>query len=497
MKSDGASKLLKLCTAAAIIAAAPVTSTFAQDAAKKPAAPAAAAKKPATPPKPITEVKKEDFRVSVTLPAVFEATKLTEVKVLPKVWTDLTVVSAVEHGTRVKKGTRLVQLDLKKLEEQITALEAASETAKLTHQTLLDGLATMEKTNPMELEAAKRAKREADLTLERWIEKGHDQAKESYKRSLASSERSLEYAQEELNQLQKMYDEDDLTEETEEIILKRAKISVEQSKYYYERAKDSYDYAMKYGIQRQHQSQLNSHKRATIAHDLAVRTIPRSLALKRLEIAKAKEDARKAAKNFSDLKRDLALLKDVKSPAAGVVYYGKSTRGAWSSADAAKKLISGGKLAAKVPFMTIVGEGTLRAQTAIPENKLAMLSSGAKGHITPTSNPLLKIPATLGKINYAASPIGFKTSASLKVPEKSNVMPGMKGSLVFTTADRKGVITVPVTAISREGNKSFVYMPKDGADPEKREVKTAETDGKKVVVLSGLVEKDKVLTVAP
>ena len=120
MNTDGATKiLLNLCTVAAIFAA-PAT-TFAQAApAKKPAAPAA--KKPAAPPKPITEVKKEDFRVTVTLPAVFEGTKLTPVSVDPKAWADLTITSLVPHGTSVKKGTRLVQLDLEKLEDQIEAL---------------------------------------------------------------------------------------------------------------------------------------------------------------------------------------------------------------------------------------------------------------------------------------------------------------------------------------------------------------------------------------
>ena len=146
--------------------------------------------------------------------------------------------------------------------------------------------------------------------------------------------------------------------------------------------------------------------------------------------------------------------------------------------------------------MTIIGEGTLRAQTTVQEDKLAILKQGASGHIAPISDPLLKIPAKLGKINYAASPLGFKTSANLSMPEKHNVMPGMKGNLTFLLADRKGVITVPVSAVKKEGNKSFVYLAKDG-DPEQREVRLAETDGKKVVVLKGLAEKDKVLTVAP
>ncbi|MGI9240518.1 MAG: efflux RND transporter periplasmic adaptor subunit [Verrucomicrobiales bacterium] len=468
---------------------------YGQAAGAKPAA--ANAKKPAAPPAPVTEVKKEDFRVTVSLPAVFEGTKLTPVSIDPKAWTDLTVVSTVNHGTRVKKGTRLVQLKLEALEDQIEALEAADKTAKLTLQTAIDGLANLEKTTPLELEATRRAKRQSDQDLERWLKTGRSREEETYKRNAESSARQLEYAQEELNQLQKMYDEDDLTEETEEIILKRAKISVDNAKYYLKLSTDSRDYALETSIPRKHQGAIDQNRRATLAHELASKMIPRSLALKRLEVAKAKTDAAKAAKKLGELKRDFAVLKDISSPVDGVVYFGQSKNGNWTSAEAAKKLIPGGKLAPRLPFMTIVGEGDLRVQTKIPEDKLALLKQGARGYMTPTSDPLLRIPARLGKINYASSPVGFSTSASIEQPEGSRLMPGMKGKLSFVTADRKGVITVPVSAISREGKQSFVYLPKEGADPEKRQVVTAETDGKKIAILKGLAENDKVLTIAP
>ena len=326
MKPDGSIKtLLTLCTFAALLAA-PITS-FGQEAEAKPATPDP--KQPATPPAPVTEVKKEDFRVTVTLPAVFEGSRLTPISIDPKAWTDLTVVSAIEHGTQVKKGTRLVQLDLKALEEQVETLGAAEQTARLTLQTAMDGLTSMEKSTPLDLEAARRAKREADQDLERWLKVGRSREEESYKRNAESSARQLEYAQEELNQLQKMYDEDDLTEETEEIILKRAKIGVEQAEHYHKLAIESRDYALKTSIPRKHQSYVDANRRAALAYELAAKAIPRSLALKRLEIEKAKTDASKATKKLAELNRDLAVLKDISSPVEGVVYYGESKDGNW------------------------------------------------------------------------------------------------------------------------------------------------------------------------
>ena len=44
-----------------------------------------------------------------------------------------------------------------------------------------------------------------------------------------------------------------------------------------------------------------------------------------------------------------------------------------------------------------------------------------------------------------------------------------------------------------EGDKKFVYLPKDEGEPEKREVKVGGTDLKRVEILIGLAEGDKVL----
>ena len=493
MNPEGATnKLLKLCTATVIAGSLTLSSASAQGAAKKPAT-----KAPTAPAKPTLEVKKEDFRIVVSLPAVFEATKMTPVKVEPKEWKDLIIKSIVAHGTKVKRGTRLVELDLEALEKQIATLDEANKSAKLTLQNSLDSLANAEKTTPLKLEAANRTLRQSNENLKRWLKVGRTRDEERYKRNVESSERQLEYAQEELNQLQKMYEEDDLTEETEEIILKRAKIGVEQSTYFLKLSRESRDYALKTTIPRNHQAQVDSNKQAKITHSLAVRSIPRALELQRLAVEKAREDARKATKKLSDLKRDFETLNDITAPSDGIVYYGKSTRGVWSSAEAAKKLVPRGKIVPKSVFLTIVNHGGLRAQTTVPEDKLAMLKPGTSGHLTPTSAPLTKIPAKLGKINYATSPIGFKAAAKLQLPEKHTLMPGMKGKLTFVIADHKNVITVPVDAIKMEDGKTYVFVVKKDADPEKREVRIAETDGKKVVVLKGLKAKETILTLAP
>src|SRR5262245_27118352 len=66
---------------------------------------------PAPPSKPATsKVEEGSFKVEVALSGVFEAQKLTELSVKPKVWSmPLAVETAIELGTPVKKGDILVE----------------------------------------------------------------------------------------------------------------------------------------------------------------------------------------------------------------------------------------------------------------------------------------------------------------------------------------------------------------------------------------------------
>src|SRR5262245_22061735 len=56
-------------------------------------------------------IAKGTLKAKVQLDAVFESLEMTPVKLETKAWTDLTVLDAVAHGARVKKGQTLVKLD--------------------------------------------------------------------------------------------------------------------------------------------------------------------------------------------------------------------------------------------------------------------------------------------------------------------------------------------------------------------------------------------------
>src|SRR5689334_12607395 len=212
-------------TAPALFAAALAGVALADD-----AAPATRDKAPAVKP-PTYKVVPAPFRVEVSLKGVFESAGMTEVLIKPEAWTGgLTVVKAVEPGAAVKQGDVLLTLDREKIDKAIRDLEAEQQLADLAIRQSELELPILERSTPLEMAAAERAKDRTDEDLRKFLATDKPLAVESAQFQVRNAANFLEYAEEELKQLQKMYRKD-LTEETEEIILKRQRNQVEQAKF--------------------------------------------------------------------------------------------------------------------------------------------------------------------------------------------------------------------------------------------------------------------------
>ena len=65
------------------------------------------------------KLKKRPFKVEFSVDAQFESPSATEVSLHGDQWTDFEVLKAVEHGTRVRQGDVLVQLNMEKIDKLI------------------------------------------------------------------------------------------------------------------------------------------------------------------------------------------------------------------------------------------------------------------------------------------------------------------------------------------------------------------------------------------
>jgi multidrug resistance efflux pump len=471
-------------------------------AAAQPGPLAAADAKPAAdaPAKPATHtIAKGALKPKVQLEATFESTAMSPIKVETKAWTDLVVLEAAAHGSKVRKGDTLVRFDTEKLVEQIRETEQDAPGGPLALELAVAELANLEQTTPAKLEAAQRGHRIASEDLAYFEKTGRSQRERNSAFNLKSAEQRLEGAREELTQLEKMYKADDLTEETEEIVLKRQRFAVEGAVLGLESSRLFAERDMKVLIPREYETLRAARRDADAALALAEVSLPKTLAKKRLDLEKLRRDQKKADKRLIDLKKDLESLR-VTAPIDGLVYYGTCENGKWSGgALVAKSLVPQGKLAANAVFLTVVDPSKLTLRATATEADLQHLRPGLKGTAAAVSAPDRKLAAQIEELSFVPSPGGgYDLRLSFKKDAAVQLYPGMNAKVALGETGRGEVPLAPKESIFTEGSRHVVYLPgRDGAKPEKRTVKVGETDGKLVEILEGLADGDKILAARP
>jgi multidrug resistance efflux pump len=461
---------------------------------------AAPADKPAEAKPATATVEKGTIRAEVTLKGLLEPEQKAEVELKLKAWsTPLKIKKIVAHGTAVKKGDVLVEPDLEKIDKAIKEAQADHEIAQLALRQAEIELPVLEKSLPLDMAAAERAKLHADEDLKKFVEVNRANTEAMAEHAVKSATHFLEYAREELRQLQKMYRSKDLTEETEEIILKRQRHQVESSEFMLKNALLRRDQVLKVDLPRQEVSMRDNAVKQALNLEKSRQTLPLSISQKRLALAKQKAECDRSEEKLKNMLADREAL-TVRAPADGVVYYGKFGKGQWSAtASSVEKLHEGGSLSADEVFLTVVAPRPLVLNTTVEEKDLALFRTGLKGKATLTAFPDLKLPAELVELGAApAVPGSFRAKVAIRLgPDAAPVKAGMACAVKFVPF-RKEALNVPADAVfSDEEEGHYVYLHSGKGKPAKRAVKVGKTAGGRTEILDGLKEGDEILTAKP
>ena len=460
---------------------------------------------PAKPAAPATHVvKKEPFKIDLTLSGVFESKSVVEVPLRPEVWQQFVIVKAVEHGTRVKKGDVLFQFDSKQIDEAIKDVEASRALGDLEYQAAQEQLSMMEETVPMDMEAAERTKKYFDEDVKRYFEVEQPLVKRIVDENLKSFENQLAYENEELRQLEKMYKADDLTEETEEIILKRQRDTIARLQFSLERTKMMREQTLKIVIPREEDQVKNSERISELRVRSARTQFPRLLAQQRLALQKMTRDREKSLDYLKKLKKDRGLM-TIKSPIEGIVFYGQAARGNWNMVGPMGQMLAeGSALKPGMVLVSVVAPRPLVVRTTVAEGALSLAKPGIAGKASPVGFGDVSAPAKLESVGLVPlAPGSFDALVSVNLegaPGSEAIMPGMATAVKLTAYEKKDALTVPASVIQTEeedDTKKFVYILEGEAKHRKQDVKVGKTTNGKSEITSGLKEGDKVLVNKP
>lgn len=448
-----------------------------------------ASKKPEPKPVPASTapthtVKAEPFVQKVKVSGTVQSIRETPVEMNLKRWSDLTVIRAAAHGTPVKAGEVIIELETKDLVKKIDELKRALPSQELDLAAAELELDKAEKATPLSLEKAMRDKMEAEQDLVHFEDEDRPMQERGAREDVKEITESLAYAQEELNQLKKMYEKDNLTEETEEIILRRAENTVARYQWMLEQTAARTERTLNVMLPRTHESLKRSLEMRQIEWRAGEKAMRDGLEKARLSTAAKRREMEETRKALAEHEEDLAAMR-VTAPHDGIVYYGMSQRAKWTTAAIVdRKLIPGGKLSMREIVMTIVDPSKVRVLLSLTEEQLADLAEGQKGVCQAKWKPDVKFGATLESILYVPyADKTFDAVLSLKTPKEAPaLLPGMSADAELVVYEKADALTVPKAAVKKEGERELVTL----SDGKTVTVKTGRAEGDRFEILEGL-----------
>jgi HlyD family secretion protein len=479
--------------------AAPEKAAPEKAAAEKPDAAPASTETPAT-----HTVQRKPLKITVDLDGVFESRSASEIALKFDEYMPapaLTVISAVKHGGRVKKGDVLLSLDAEKLDKQIDDLRTDLKLAELGLKQAEDSLAALEKTTLLDLAANERATKANQQDRKYYFDVQRPFNLKSAEFNLRRAQNYVDYSEEELRQLEKMYQADEVTEETEAIVLKRARDQLESAKMSLESGRITRDFAIEFGIPRADEQTKESSERTQLATERAKIALPEAQQRQQIEVEKLRIQTTRSAERLKKLQGDRERL-TVRSPLDGVVYYGKGTRGKFSDAQPlADSLRAGGMVQMNQVLMTVVQPQGMSVRATVPEDQLHRLRPGLSGIAIPNGFPDVKLPAVLSQwSDIPVAPGNF--DATLKVnldKDHKAIVPGMACKVKLTAYAQKNALAVPASVVMTDefDDQRYVYLVGKDGKAAKRNVTLGQKTDKLLEIAAGLAEGDKVLLEAP
>ncbi|MEM6799551.1 MAG: HlyD family efflux transporter periplasmic adaptor subunit [Planctomycetota bacterium] len=440
------------------------------------------------------------IKVEVTVDGVFVSREMTPVALRPETWSSFKIEEIIPHGSTVREGEVLVKFDAKKLNEEIAELDVSQRLADLALRKAEEELPRLEKMLQMSLTDAEQSHERINDDYKRYQETDRDRYIESLKMNLKSSKQRLDYAKDELTQLEKMYEADDLTEETEELILTRTRQQYEMAEYSYKLAKIRHDESLNIYLPRQDEDKREVVDRADLSLARAKLSSKIDLNRARYELVQQKTNRDKSTERHAKLMQDRGLM-ELKSPAAGVVYYGRCTSGNWGDmSNMIGKLQPHSTVPTGTVMMTIVDPGKLYLLATVGEKERPTIEPGQPAKVRPLGEGAAAMAASVASVsNVPISSGKFQLEVELGEDAKPDwLVPGMSGKIKVTTYSKKDAVVVNKKAVHSEEDdedKKYVWLVTGDDDDQtaaKHRVKTGKAKGDLIEIVDGLEEGDVV-----
>jgi HlyD family secretion protein len=150
-----------------------------------------------------------------------------------------------------------------------------------------------------------------------------------------------------------------------------------------------------------------------------------------------------------------------------------------------------------VPIMVVARTDKARVFVDVPELEAAGVDAGSSATIRIQALSNEEIHGTVTRTSWSLDSANRALRAEIDVPnEAGHLRPGAYATAMIDMAHRENALTIPTTAIARDGKSSFCFVIDDGK-AERRNLQLGLRTGPDVEVVSGLQDDEDVVQAHP
>jgi RND family efflux transporter MFP subunit len=145
------------------------------------------------------------------------------------------------------------------------------------------------------------------------------------------------------------------------------------------------------------------------------------------------------------------------------------------------------------PIVTIQELDTIRVYVSLPEIDVPKVRKGTPASLTTAAYPGREFTASVTRYAEALDPATRTMKTEMDVANPGHVLrPGMYAEVTLELENKSGALVVPDTALVVEGQKTFVYVVREGK-AHRVEVEIGFDDGAQAEIRSGLNGGERVV----
>ena len=401
---------------------------------------------------------------------------------------DVRIVEAVAPGP-VAKGQVLARLEAPDLDWRIRQAELDLDLARIRLARQREEVRRIEETKRLELRRAelKLADAEHALDLFRTVEAP---------RRLRGSELTVELwdvqwaeAEEEHQVLVRMYEADGVIETRERMDMEARRRNLDRALQRKPSVAARHEILGEVTLPGELAALEFAVRKARHARDLAARTIAPEIERSRDALVKSELALRRQERALETLRLSLDML-TITAPVHGFAFAGHY-HGGWKTLDPGHRVLRPGTpVSSGQVLFTIVQAAPKLVRATVPEARLLEVREEQEATLIPTAAGDVSLPARVTHVERPCSDGSFTVWLDARTRHE-RLFPGSTCRVRMIVAEKADALTVPASAVRREGGEAFVDVWSDGETIARR-VEVGATSGGRTEILAGLEAGERV-----